>query len=187
MKFEEAATLEFSFLEQAGFRLIASGASRLLYESTAASVRVTWDVRSGELDVVFGRTSKRTVASELFSLTDVLSMEDVEVREGRMPFQVANEAKLRPFLQKLAEDTRIHAQQALSGNRLYFRRLQVFRSKQAESAMEAVEISRVRSEANRAWRVRDLSRVVALYTEIKDDLTDSEKARLKYATKHRRR
>jgi hypothetical protein len=112
-------------------------------------------------------------------------MEDVDSGERLMPFQIANEAKLTPFLEKLAEDTRIHARQALCGDRLYFRRLRVFRTKQAKAAMEGAETRRIRSEANSAWHAREFSRVVDLYRMIEQYLTASEKARLRYAERHR--
>jgi hypothetical protein len=98
-----------------------------------------------------------------------------------MPFQIADESELGPFLDKLAEQMRTHAQAALTGDRMFFHRLEVFRNSQAQAYMQDIEIRRVRGEAETAWRKRELDRLVGLYTSIEDHLTASEKAKLAFA------
>jgi hypothetical protein len=102
-----------------------------------------------------------------------------------MPFQIAEEGRLRPFLDKLAEDTRVHAQPALAGVRMFFRRLKAFRSAQAQAYMRDMELCRIRSEAQNACQKRELDRLITLYTAIEDELTASEKSKLVYAKQHR--
>ena len=104
--------------------------------------------------------------------------------ERKVPFQVAEEGKLKPFIDKLAEDTQRHAQAALAGDRLYFRRLQAYRNAQAQLYMRDMELRRVRAEADKAWQKRELDKVVHLYASIEDQLTVSEKAKLAYAKQH---
>lgn len=101
-----------------------------------------------------------------------------------MPFQVTDEGKLGPFLEKLAEDTQAHAQPALAGDRMFFRRLKTFRSAQAQTYMHGMELRRVRTEADKAWQSRDFDKLIALYGSIEDELTASEKAKLTYAKEH---
>jgi hypothetical protein len=101
-----------------------------------------------------------------------------------MPFQVGEETKLRPFLDKMAEDTRVHAQLALAGDRMFFLRLETFRSAEAEAYMRDMELRRVRTEADKAWQKSDLDKVAALYASIEDQLNVSEKAKLAYARQH---
>jgi hypothetical protein len=112
-------------------------------------------------------------------------MEGVDVPERRMPFQVADECKLGPFLEKLADDTRAYAQPALAGDRMFLRRLKTFRSAQAQSFMRDMELRRVRKAADMAWQERDFDKLIGLYGSIEDELTASEKAKLVYAKQQR--
>lgn len=183
MRFSDAAKRAFSFLEDAGFRLL-QGDRELQYETAQAFVTVEWDTRSGELNVFFGLQPKKSEQLGAFSLSDLLGMQGVDVPEGKMPFQVADESQVGPFLEKLAEDTRIHAQPALVGDRMFFRRLNSFRNAQAQAYMRDMELRRVRAEADKAWQKRDLEKLIGLYTPIEDQLTASEKAKLAYAKRH---
>jgi hypothetical protein len=114
-------------------------------------------------------------------------MENVDVPERRMPFQVADETKLGPFLDKMAGDMRVHARLALAGDRMFFRRLETFRSAQADAYRRDMGLRRVRTEADKAWQKRDLDKLIALYTPIENQLSPSEKAKLAYAREHRAR
>ena len=44
-----------------------------------------------------------------------------------------------------------------------------------------MEVGRVRVKAEKAWKQRELGKLIALYTSIEEDLTASEKAKLAYA------
>ena len=184
MRFAEAAEQAFSFLEKAGFKLAQRSETRHQYESNQAVVVVEWDPRSGELEVFTGPLPKKGESQEMFSLSDLLNMQGVDAPKRRMPFQVADEDHLAPFLQKLAEDTRSHAQSALAGDRMFFRRLETFRSAQSQAYMRDMDLRRVRSEAEKAWRNRDLSKLIRLYASIENELSESEKGKLDYARKH---
>jgi hypothetical protein len=61
-------------------------------------------------------------------------------------FQVLDQSKIAPYLERLAHDTKIYAQAALAGDRMFFHRLKAFRSSQSN----AYQLQRVRAEANRA-------------------------------------
>lgn len=184
MRFVEAAKRAFSFLEDTGFRLTAIDVARLQYESARACVTIEWDPRSGELEVFFCLQPKNAKAHDAFSLRDLLDMENVDVPERKMPFQVAKEDELKPFVDKLAEETRNHAQSALAGDRMYFRRLQAYRNAKAQAYMYDMELRRVRAEAEKAWKKKEFDKLVLLYTSIEDQLTASEKAKLAYAKQH---
>lgn len=184
MRFAEAARRALSFLEKAGFRLAQFGSTRLQYESDQAVVAIEWDPRSGELEVFTGLLPKKGEPQEMFSLSDLLNMQGVDAPRRRMPFQVADEGGLAPFFEKLADDTRTHARSALAGDRMFFRRLKTFRSAQSQAYMRDMELRRVRSEAEQAWRDRDLNRLIKLYASIESHLSESEKGKLDYARKH---
>jgi hypothetical protein len=184
MRFAEAAEQAFAFLEEVGFKLTQRSETRLQYESNQAVAVIEWDPRSGELEAFIGLLARKGELQETFSLTDVLNMQGAEAPNRRIPFQVADEDRLAPFLQRLAGDTRTHAQAALAGDRMFFRRLSTFRSAQSRAYMRDMELRRVRSEAERAWRNRDLSRLIRLYASIESDLSESEMGKLDYARNH---
>lgn len=187
MRFTDSAQRAFAFLKGAGFLPTQSDPARVQYESAQTFVTIEWDSRSGELNVFMGLQPRKGEARDAFSLRDLLAMENVDVPERKMPFQVSEETKLGPFLEKMAEDTRAHAQLALSGDRMFYRRLETFRGAQAEAYMQDMELRRVRTEADKAWQKRDLGKLIALYTPIEDQLSAPEKAKLAYAKQHQTR
>lgn len=183
MRFSEAAQHAFSFLEEFGFRLTDDDATHLQYESGHVIVVINWDPRSGEIEVWIGLRPRTGGPQDRFSLSDILNMQGTDSRTRRMPYQVVHENRLTPFLESLAHDTRTYAQPGLIGDRIFFRRLETFRSAEAEADMREMKLRRVRSEAEEAWRSRDLIRLIGLYGAIQGDLSDSERARLVYAKK----
>ncbi len=92
-----------------------------------------------------------------------------------MPCQVSDEDRLKPFLEDLATQVRTQAAPALKGDRMYFRRLETFRSAQSEAYMRNMELRHVRSEAEKAWRERNFSEVARLYMSMERDLSESPK------------
>jgi hypothetical protein len=182
--FETLARRAFSFLEMAGFRVEAGGPGTLKYSTPHAFVKVEWEQRSGELNVFLGLQSSGDENGEPpFSLTDLLRMEHT-ASSSAQPFQVSDVRRLEPFLEKLAEDTRAHAQAALDGDRMFFRRLEIFRGAQAKLLTNEMRSRHLRAKAERAWKMKKFDEVVTLYGVIEDLLTDGEMAKLNYARKH---
>ena len=91
---------------------------------------------------------------------------------------------LVPAIEKLATDLCTHAQPALAGDRMYFRRLETFRGVKADNYMREMKLRQVRSEAEKAWQNRQYDRVVSLYGAVEGDLTESETRKLEYARQH---
>jgi hypothetical protein len=173
----------FSFLEGAGFRLARVEAGYMRYESSNSVIVITWDSRSGELEAFFELLSSTDQAQGSYSLTDVLRLEGVTHR--KMPSQVADENRLKPFLAQLAEDLLAHAEPALMGDRMFFRRLETFRRAQAETFTQGLQLEHIRAEVTQAWRNEEFDKVVRLYSSVEDKLSKAEKARLKYARKQK--
>lgn len=181
-RFTDIARKAFSFLEGAGFRLARIEASRLQYESTSSVVVIHWDVRSGELEAFVGLRSSAGQPLDVYSLTDVLGMK--AILDRKMPLQVADENRLQPFVDQLADNLRLHAQPALEGNRMFFRRLETYRHAIAEALTRGLQLQQVRSGVEQAWQHRDFKRVVELYESVENDLSEAEKGKLEYARRH---
>ncbi len=180
-KFSDIVRRTFAFLEEAGFRCTQDGPTRLEYETDNVFVAITWDCRSGEVNEYIGLQPRRGERKYGFSFSDLLAMEGADLPERKMPFQVANENRLGPFVEKLAEDTKAFAQPALAGDRMYFRRLKTFTNAAARTYMRGMKIRGVRFQAEEAWQRRDFERVIYLYSSIENDLSRSERGKLDYA------
>lgn len=183
-QFPDMAKQAFSFLEGAGFRLTQIDAGQLRYESAQSVVIIGWDARSGELEAFVGLQPRTGQPQDTYSLTDILGMEGAQALDRKMPCQVADENRLRPFVDQLAGDMRVNAQPALVGDRMFFRRLETFRHAKAEAFARSVKLQQVRSEVEKAWRKREFEKVVGLYTPVEGDLSESEKRKLEYAREH---
>jgi hypothetical protein len=182
-QFTDIAKRAFSFLEDEGFQLTESESRSLRYENSQVFVAVAWDP-PGELNVWLGLLPRKGHRAEVFSLSDLLNMGQAGKSGGNMPPQVADESRLEPFLEELATKMRTHAAPALAGDRMYFRRLETFRSAQSDAYMRDMKLRQVRSEAEKAWHERNFREVARLYKAIEQDLSASEKAKLAYARKH---
>ena len=180
--FTDMAKRAFSFLELSGFRLARVNADQLRYESASSVVVIDWDTRSGELEASVGLRSSGGQPQDMYSITDVLGMEGVSDRKA--PAQVADENRLKPFVDQLAEDIRAHAQPALKGDHKFYGRLETFRHANAEAFTRNMKLQQVRSEAEIAWQKREFEKVVRFYATIETDLTEAEKRKLEYARQH---
>jgi hypothetical protein len=174
----------FGFLLDAGFRPAHGDFHTLRYETADVFVSIEWDARSGELELYVGLQPKAGESRNAFALSDLLEMEKGGVGVRNTPFQVAEESRLMPFLEQLATDARTYASSALAGDRMYFRRLGTYTDSRARTLMLDLDLRRVRAEAEKAWRERDLERVRRLYASIEEHLSGSEKKKLEYAKQH---
>lgn len=181
-QFIDMAKESFSFLEGAGFRLVRIEAGHLRYESPSSVVVIDWDARSGELEAFIGLRSSAGQPQDTHSLTDIFGMEGVPDR--KRPSQVADENRLQPFVDQLADDLRVHAQRALVGDRMFFRRLETFRHASAEALTRGLRLQQVRSAVEQVWRNREFRKVVELYASVESDLSEAEKGKLDYARRH---
>ncbi len=67
MRFPGAAKRAFSFLEDAGFRLVRRDPDQLQYETPQVLVTIEWDARSGELNVFLGLQPRKGGTRDAFS------------------------------------------------------------------------------------------------------------------------
>lgn len=178
--FSNLAKDEFSFLLDRGFSLCGDSLGEVRFQSAGSIVCVVWDERSGELNVYL--SPLRSAPDEKpYSLCDLLAMEGKDLIEAKEPFQVSEQERLRPFLRQLAEDVRKYATKALVGDRMYYRRLSEYRSRQARSFMEGMQLRQTRARADEAWGRRNYEQVIEQYEAMRDHLSAAELKRLEIA------
>lgn len=178
--FADLVKEEFAFLSRHGFSVFSDSFGEVRFHSKNTAVSVTWDRRSGELDVYL-EPLRDVETGKPYSLRDVLAMRGVASPEARQPFQVSSLSKLQPFLHRLANDVGEYASEALAGDRMYYRRLSEFRSKQAQNFMRDMRVRRARTNAAEAWKDQKYGHVVEQYESIMDDLTPAERKKLDIA------
>jgi hypothetical protein len=183
VSFSELAVQAFGFLTDAGFHIADQSDQHVEYRSANSVARVSWDRRSGELEVTFELTPGADAAGR-YSLSDILAMRGFADETKYATPQVADMERLGPWLEALAADTRNHAGAALAGDRMFFRRLEVFRHSRAVDYADDMRLRHVRAEAEKAWQAGDMATFASLYTSIEKDLSQAERLKLKYARKH---
>lgn len=175
----------FSFLIDKGFNIVKRTLTQLQYENQIAWVTIEWEPRSGEMNVLFGVKPKTNKPYDSFELNDILELEDIDLPERYKPFQMANENELEPFIKKLADDTRIYAKVALTGDKLYFKKLDKIRNTKSQAYLKNVQLKNTRQKADEAWKQGEFGRVIVLYKSIEQHLNEIEKGKLEYAIKHK--
>jgi len=183
--FQAEAERAFQFLCDAGFTITDRAANALHYENARSFVTISWDPRSGELNLYVGIGRDTGEPNDRFTLTDLLAMEKADLPEASRPFQVADEGALRGCIERLANDLRLYGQPVMTADPMYFRCLRTFRTKQSRIYMRDMELRRVRAEAETAWRKRDFPAAARLFNSMMDDLTDAERAKLEYSNMRR--
>ena len=172
---------EFYFLEDIGFRVTKAAADEVRYESIHSNVVVSWDARSGELEIFIGLQPQVGLPGSMYALTDILDFEGAIALDRKRPFEVSDENRLQSFVRQLADEVRAYAQPALVGDRVFYGRLEAFRHTKAEALTRGINLRQVRSAAGAAWLRKDFKKVADLYTSIEGDLTEAEKRKLECA------
>lgn len=185
-QFTDMVEKAFSFLEDSGFRRTNSEPESVSYDSDHSFVVINWDSRSGELGAFIGLAPRTGQVQGEYSLADILGAAGLPAADCE-PAQVVDEDQLESFIEKLADNIRTYAQPGLVGDRMYFRRLEVFRSTEADIYMRNMKLRQVRAEVKKAWRDRQFDKVISLYTSVEDHLTESETRKLEYAKQHQSR
>jgi hypothetical protein len=193
--FLPCALKEFHFLtSDLGFHLIEQNDTRIRYESDRRFVNVYHGRGSYELGVEFGRwiQVEGETREEVFPLRNLLAL-DHDLRElGYGGLTATTRPLVENFVHRLAAWTKMFTTSILTDGDELFARARERNAVWSQSYLEGIRASRLRSQADVAWRRRDFDAVVNAYTEIDTELASvglkpSERARLRYARKAARR
>jgi len=181
----------FDFLvKDHGFCCVRSEMTLVRFESPVVVVNVYHGRASYEIGVEIELMNDPLAKIEPpLSLREIVEFNGAEHQTGytKVVTFSANDADLvRKFVNKLADLVKIYAEPVLKGDRLVFDQLRAFRSRRAAEADREERISRIRSEADKAWQRKDYSSVINLLEKIEMHLTPAEAKKLEYARKHYR-
>lgn len=189
--FPEAVVDAFDFLVQDyGFRCIKSDMTFVRFESSAVFVNVYHGRASYEIGVEIGLINDPLAQIESpLTLRDIVEFNGAENQIGYtrvVTFSAYNPELVRKFVNKLADFVKVYAEPELKGDRVVFDQLRAFRSRQAADEERERRLSRIRREADKAWRDKDYSSVISLFEKMETYLTPAEAKKLEYAKKHYR-
>jgi hypothetical protein len=181
--FPEAVMTSFRFLvEEFRFACVKQDATIVRFESNEVFVNIYHGRASYELGVEIGQLRKDTDVPECgFTLGEIISVADSKIGSMYRPYQISMPQQINKFVSETAELVRRYATSALIGDRAYFQRLSDLRVRISNAYIKEMELSRIRTDVEVAWREKNYKQVVELYGAVEDDLTSSEIKKLGYA------
>jgi hypothetical protein len=184
LDFPAAARASFAFLAELGFNLTTAEMTFVRYESPRVFVNVYHGRASYELNVEVGlRADTPSSPENPFSIGEIVELQSGGLRHFRPP-QVTTADGVRKSTAQLAELVRDYAGEALRGDADFFTRLSLLRVKKSDAYLKDSRLSRVRAEADKAWRERDYEKFISLYQPLTDDLSPAELKKLSLAKKY---
>ena len=187
LDFKDHVLKSFDFLQSGySFRCVDANDYSVRYESDAVFVVVRFDNgRSFELDVEIGQRGVLYDGQERpFNMGEVLRLKGVEKKEGYSFFQASDQSRLGNAINRLSELLKKYGDDLLRGGRFAFKSLINFRTRECEEYAVTRDLKFIRSEAEKAWKKKDYSKVVSLYGPVKSHISGSEKKKLEYAERH---
>jgi hypothetical protein len=170
---------QFNFLViQFNFVIVHSDDYYIKYESPKSYVEIYHDRISYEVSIVFGINKKGTANSRV-SITDILESKHVNIANGL--FQASSESSLKKVIDELACLVKNYSKEFLLGDMKAFNSVQSHISNNTNILNKRNMLSVIENQAKSAWENGEYENVIALYSEIVEDLNEIQKRKLSYA------
>ena len=178
--FQRAVRKTFSFLEPMGFQIVDDLVTFVRFESNDCFMNVYHGRGSYELGVEVGR---KIIPDTRYRLPDVLRVLAPEFA-SEASYQASNPGAVVNCVQKLGNLTKQYCGPLWSGSEQVWEEIDWKRSVAAIEETKKYTLGSIREKAQEAWRHKDYRRVVDAYEQMLADLTEVERKRLSFATKH---
>ena len=179
--FPAAVISAFAFLtKDFSFRCVKRDVTFVRFESDAVFVNIYHGRASYELNVEIGES---IVPENPFTIGEILWLVSPERAASYRPYQVTTKEGVQKFVPELARLVMDYATRALIGDHEFFKQLSELRTQRSQHYLKQIQLNRVRTEVETAWRLTNYRRVIELYDSMKDDLTPTEAKKLEYAKK----
>ena len=180
--FPEAVVTCFRFLvEDFGFVVVKQDPTLVRFESRDVFVNLFHGRGSYELGVEMGERISEESREFGFTLREIISVTDTEKGSAYRPPQITEPELITKHVSAISELVKQFAPLALVGDKDFFKRASDLQVKKSDEYLKTLELKRVRSEVDVAWRDKNYDQVLELYEAVKDDLTPSELKKLEYA------
>ncbi|MDA1101489.1 MAG: hypothetical protein O2967_21210 [Proteobacteria bacterium] len=172
LKFEEHVRKEFSFLTGLGFLEIESSPTLVRYQNSDIEVTVYHGRQSYEIGVGVTTFDTQYSISEIVRATD-----PEEFNNFRYPMTTTEEGVVSG-LERLSSLLKRYGSKALKGDQGFYLILDEQRKQWTEEYALDVLVEQLRPKANEAFRRKDYSSAVELYSRIKERLSPAELKKL---------
>lgn len=182
--FKDAVLSSFGFLHTYRLKPVKEDVTFVRYESDAVFINVYHGRGSFEVGVEIGRLDR----PEKYGLDYIVSWAGKQAWEaegfgrGTM-FQVSTREGVQNIVPKVAELVKRYGDPFLSGRPAFYDELHKANERASVAYEREQMLSRIRKEADAAWRAKNFARVAELLQPVRSDLTEVEGKRLAYAEK----
>jgi hypothetical protein len=181
--FPETVLMFFRFLiEDFGFAVIKQDSTLVRFESGDVFVNIYHGRASYEVGIEIGELRSNTGLPEFgYTLGEIISASDPEAGAAYRADHITEPELIEKYVSKISELVKNFAPLALVGNKDFFKRVSDLQARKSNKYLKNLELNRVRSEVEIAWRNKNYKQVVELFEPVAGDLTTSEIKKFDYA------
>jgi hypothetical protein len=181
--FSEAVFESFRFLVQKyGFSVVKHDATLVRFESEVVFVNVYHGRGSYELGVEIGELRTNGNIPEFgYTLREIILLSDVAIGSNFRPYQIDKPELVKAYVAATADLVEKYAHLALIGDPDVFDKLSDAQLNKSNEYLKSIELGKVRTDGDLAWREKNYERLVELYEGVKEDLTPAEIKKLEYS------
>lgn len=184
--FNEEVRKAYQFLiNDFGFSLVKDDITFVRYESKEVFINLYHGRGSYELGFQIGLINKMGKDKEVYyTIKDII---DYNENNNFKPFQTSNAEGVKKFVLVMAELVKKYCIKALDGDRLFLKKLDKFCSENFQREMIEMDLRRILPEADKAWRNKNYSKYSELMEPIASYVSSSEKMKLQFVKKHKKK
>ena len=181
--FSKTVVESFKFLtDEYSFHLTMIEPTLVTFESPSLFINIYHGRRSFELGFEIGeKVGPRDLH---FSIGELIYLVDSQKGEEYQGLQASTQDRVGNLVPRLASLVKEYAADALKGNAKCFEALAALREQRGDALLKKWRLSGIRESADKAWKDKNLDRIVELYESMQGDLSAVESKRLQYAKKH---
>ena len=180
LNFGEKVRKMFAFLEDLGFSAIEFLPTLVRYQNSDIDI---------EVDVYHGRQSYEigagiTVSGMRYSISEILQANDPEAHKQFRYSMATTSEGVNTALEELSLLMKRYGDAALKGESQFVATIEAQRKKWSENYAMNVLVSQLLPKANDAFRQKDYTTAVDLYSRIRECLSSAELKKLDFANKY---
>lgn len=182
LDFNQSARTSFQFLiNDYGFKLVKSELTMIRYETDLLFVNIYHGRSSYELGFECGLKSKGEESR--YRLPTIIKGLLGNAQNIQTSHQASNKEAIINGLRKIANMVRENCNSILKAEDIAFTQIEKAALAEGRELSYKYTIEPIKEKAEQAWKDKDFKKVINLYNSIKNNLTDLEIKRLKYAYK----
>jgi hypothetical protein len=179
LRFADQVKTHFRFLNDHGFRLVSTSETLLRYESPVLAINIYHGRQSFEIDLELEFPKARAT----YSFSELLFLFNRDAERPRK-FASSTPEGTAEGVRTLAALFKACVLADLLGDPRLPDRLEAQCQRRSREYDMAVQLEQVRAKLDRAWKRKDLTKVVNLLDPFEAHLSRTEREKLEYARRH---